>query len=60
MDGIAWFSTECVDANKDENTIVTNQLTTPLTARAVRICPCPLKWNNHISMRAEVYILDDQ
>jgi len=60
MDGITWLSYDydrVFLANKDTTTVVTNQLRSPLKARAIRINP--LSWNNYISMRAEVYILSD-
>jgi hypothetical protein len=41
--------------NSDSSSIVKKSLPAPLTARAVRIVP--FQWVNHISMRAEVYIL---
>ena len=61
MDGITWLSYDydrAFIANKDDSSIVTNQLRTPLRARAIRINP--LTWNSYISMSAEVYILSDQ
>jgi hypothetical protein len=60
MDGITWLSYDydrIFKANTDTTTVVTNQLRTPLKARAVRINP--LTWNNYISMRVEVYILSE-
>ncbi len=42
--------------NSDLSTIVTHEFSTPFKARAVRICPTD--WNNHISMRVEVYFRD--
>ena len=60
MDGITWLSYDfdrVFPANTDSTTAVTNQLRTPLKARAIRILP--YTWNNYISMRAEVFILSD-
>ena len=41
------------DGNKDRNTIVYQTLSQPIGARYVRILP--EAWNNHISMRMELY-----
>ena len=61
MDGITWLqskSSKEYRANTDETSIVTNFMSDSFTARAVRIIPT--LWKNHISMRAEVYIIDDK
>ena len=58
IDGINWLSVDrnrLFAGNTDGNTVVKNSLPTPLLARAIRIIP--FTWNEHISMRAEVYIL---
>ena len=56
-DGYAWKDVDqgrVFDANTDNQVLVRNDFVNPVTAIAVRICP--LAWNNHISMKAEVYI----
>ncbi|XP_028414250.1 venom prothrombin activator pseutarin-C non-catalytic subunit-like [Dendronephthya gigantea] len=41
------------DGNTDENSVVTNVLSPAVTARYIRIHP--KTWNNHISLRVELY-----
>ena len=53
LDGETWTKIGNFKGNKDMETIVYNKLAKPEWCRAVRFVP--LQWNNHISMRAEVY-----
>ncbi|KAL9967901.1 hypothetical protein ACROYT_G026208 [Oculina patagonica] len=46
-------STKEFDANQDSDTIVYHQLSPPILAHYVRLVPTA--WNNHISMRLELY-----
>ncbi|KAL9967905.1 hypothetical protein ACROYT_G026213 [Oculina patagonica] len=46
-------STKEFDANQDSDTLVYHQLSPPILARSVRLVPTA--WNNHISMRMELY-----
>ena len=39
--------------NTDEDTVVPHDLTPPVMARFIRFCP--VAFNNHMSMRVEVY-----
>ena len=60
MDGITWLTYDnnrVFQANYDPTSVVTTQLQTPLTARAIRINP--YSFYGHICMRIEVYILSD-
>ena len=54
QDGEEWTWSETFPGVKDAETIVSNKLKEPMWCRFVRINP--QTWNNHISMRAEVYI----
>lgn len=42
--------------NSDRNTVVTNELNSPINARYIRIHP--VTWYSHISMRIEIYKLN--
>ncbi|PFX33163.1 Neuropilin-2 [Stylophora pistillata] len=46
-------SEKVFDGNQDSDTVVYNKLTSPITARYIRLIPTT--WNNHISMRMELY-----
>ena len=54
QDGESWEWTGPFEGVKDQVTIVSNKLKEPMWCRFVRINP--QAWNQHISMRAEVYI----
>lgn len=41
------------DGNKDSDSVVYNKLTPPVTALVLRLLP--VGWQNHISMRMEIY-----
>ena len=41
------------DGNKDQDTVVYNELNPPITARYIRFRP--VDWHGHISMRVELY-----
>ena len=53
QDGETWTKIGNFKGNKDTETVVYNKLAEPQWCRAVRFNPTA--WNNHISMRAEVY-----
>ncbi|XP_066019015.1 uncharacterized protein [Pocillopora verrucosa] len=46
-------SEKVFDGNRDSDTVVYNKLTSPITARYIRLKP--MTWNNHISMRMDLY-----
>ncbi|XP_078352588.1 uncharacterized protein LOC144637397 isoform X1 [Oculina patagonica] len=46
-------SAKVFTGNQDSDTVVYNKLSPPITARYVRLRP--VAWNNHISMRMELY-----
>ena len=41
------------DGNKDSDSVVHNKVTPPVTALVLRLLP--VDWENHISMRMEIY-----
>ncbi len=59
LDGTTWYhynSGQEFQGNSDKDTIVSHNFSTPFKARAVRVCPTD--WNEHISMRFEIYFRD--
>ena len=50
---IAIFYTQVFAGNNDSNSIVKHYLNPPIRARYIRFRPTD--WNNHISMRVELY-----
>ncbi|TNV75373.1 hypothetical protein FGO68_gene11368 [Halteria grandinella] len=56
QDGLAWHFADdetFFEGAKDANTVVTHYFKKPFVARSVRINPTA--WNEHISLRFEVY-----
>ena len=55
--GVDWFAVDngrIFKGNSDRTTKVKHEIHKKPTARILRLCP--LKWNEHISMRWEAYI----
>ncbi|XP_068677063.1 uncharacterized protein [Montipora foliosa] len=47
------ISAKVYDGNQDSDSVVSNKLTPPITARFLRILP--IEWEKHISVRMEIY-----
>ena len=47
------FFSQVFDANRDQNTIVHNELEPPIFGQYIRILP--KSWRSHISMRVELF-----